>query len=84
MLVPLYFARFVAHPISQFLNMISRQDLHFFAALINFVAISMSFGLGYYFSWPAAQTIVVFSVSSALSFILAITVSWRLSSSAVG
>lgn len=84
LLVPLYFARFVAHPISQCLNMIGRQDLQFIAALANLVAISMSFGLGYYFSWPVELTIVVFSIFSALSFILAIIVSWRLSGSAVG
>ena len=84
LLVPLYFSRFVAHPISQILNMIGRQDLQFIAALINIIAITTSFGLGYYFSWPVEKTIIAFSILSAVSFILAIFVSWQLTRGAAG
>ena len=77
LLAPLYFARFVSHPISQVLNIINRQDLQIFIALLNFFAITISFLLGYYLEWPVERTILIFSLSSAVSFLVAVIVSWH-------
>lgn len=78
LLAPLYVTRFISHPISQLLNILHRQDLQFIAALINFAAIVLSFGLGYWMALAVEATIFIFSITAAGSFVFTVIVSWRL------
>lgn len=78
LLAPLYFARFITHPISQVLNIMKRQDLHFLTAFLNSLAILTSFGVGYYLNLAVERTILIFSLSASASFLLALMISWQL------
>jgi O-antigen/teichoic acid export membrane protein len=78
LLMPLYIFRFVAHPISQLLNIMQKQHFHFIAYIFNFVATIVSFSMAFHFNWGVANAILVFSISSSLSFIFAIVISWRI------
>lgn len=78
LLTPLFFARFVSHPISQIFNMINRQGLQFITAAMNFVAIIISFILSYYWQLSANLFVFIYSLSAAASFALAVVISWRL------
>lgn len=78
LLVPLYLARFISHPVSQLLNILHRQDLQFVASWINLIALVVSFGVGYWLDLTAETTILIFSTAAAGSFLFTVIVSWRL------
>lgn len=76
LLIPLYISRFIAHPISQLLNIMQKQYLHFIAYIFNLLSIIFIFLIAYYFDWDLKTTILVFSIFSSIAFIFSILVSW--------
>lgn len=76
LLAPLYLVRFVVQPISQILYLIKRQEIYFIASIINTGAFVGSFGIAYMQSFSARTTILLFSVTSSLSFIFTLACAW--------
>lgn len=78
LLVPLYFFRFISHPVSQMLNILHRQDIQFIATLMNLLALIIVFFSAYYFQLDVKITIFIYSVAAGASFLFAIVASWWL------
>lgn len=75
-LVPLHLTRFIVTPISQTLNVLQRQDLHLILALINGLALVVSFAAGWWWLLEARWTFAIFSLSSTAAFVLYIAIAW--------
>lgn len=77
LLVPLHLTRFVVRPISQTLNVLRRQDLHLLSALINGLALVLSFGAGWWLALDAHWTFALFSASSSAAWLLYLLIAWQ-------
>lgn len=77
LLAPLYLTRLLVTPISQTLNVLDRQDLHLWFAVINALTLIMSFTAGWWLELGVHWTIGLFSVMSSMTFVFTIAVTWR-------
>ena len=78
LLVPLYLARFVVVPVSQTLNVYGRQDLHFTSALLNVLALTVSFALGSWLDLAPSVTLLLYSLGSAAAFVFYFAAVWTI------
>ena len=77
-LVPAQLARFVAVPISQALNVYRRQDIHLLTGALNLGAIGLAFAFGSAFSWSPPATLILFSLGSALTYLVYLMLTWQI------
>lgn len=66
-LIPSFVARFVVGPVVQTLNVLRRQDLHLFSALLEGVAMLLSFAAGWFFQLSLLSTMCLYSGGSTLA-----------------
>lgn len=78
LLVPVYLAQFVVHPISQIWNVLKRQELYLLSSMCSGASLIFCFSLGWWLGLDARWTIALFSGSSSLVFLLTIAVAWRI------
>ncbi len=76
LLAPLYLVRFIVQPTSQLLYMVGRQDIYFVSSMINAAAFIFSFGCAYFFELDVKVTVLLFSVTSSLSFVFNFVSVW--------
>src|SRR4051794_33490098 len=77
LLVPQHLSRFVVMPVSQTLNIYGRQDLHLTASATNGVGLVLAFGLAYFVRLEPMTVILLYSVSTTLSYVLYLGLAWR-------
>ena len=75
-LAPLYVMRFTAVSVSQTLNVLERQDLHLVSSLLNFLALLLSFGSGWYFGLGENSTFLLYSLGSMSAFAAYLGMAW--------
>jgi O-antigen/teichoic acid export membrane protein len=76
-LVPHHLARFVGNPVSQTLNIYGRQGLYLASSAANGAALVLSFGLGWALELGPMRVIMLYSIGTALAYLLALGLAWR-------
>jgi O-antigen/teichoic acid export membrane protein len=78
LLVPFFFSRFVVFPISQLVHVLKRQDVYLFSAVLNVLALGLSFGSGLLFALDVQVTVLLFSLTVTLANLVTLAISWHL------
>jgi O-antigen/teichoic acid export membrane protein len=76
-LVAVQLARFVATPVSQAFNIFGRQDLEFHTALLNGLALIVSFSMIAWLRPPAYQAVLLYSLLTGLSYVVMLGLAWK-------
>ena len=82
-LTPLFVARFIIIPVSQILNVINRQDVHFLSSTINLGAVFIGFGIAYAQDFDFIGAVISYSIWGFLSFFVYFALMWRTASNAL-
>ena len=78
LLVPFFFSRFVVFPISQLVHVLKRQDVYLLSAVLNVLALGVSFGSGLLFTFDVQVTVLLFSLTVTLANLVTLAISWHL------
>ncbi|WP_373488174.1 lipopolysaccharide biosynthesis protein [Blastomonas sp.] len=76
LLAPLYLLRFVMMPISQVLYYLKRQAFVLLSSILTALAMIGSFSVSYIFALEANEAILLFSLTSSVSLVIYLGVTW--------
>jgi O-antigen/teichoic acid export membrane protein len=77
LLIPFYIARFIDVPISQLLNALGRQQLHFFLTLMNTISLIITFLTAFFLSLSIYETIALLSILQTLGNLYRLLRCWQ-------
>lgn len=74
-MTPMFLAQFIVNPISPMLNIVERQDAHFFWVCILFISTFCAFGVVYYLNLSSFIAITLFSITITVCYFLHFVIS---------